>query len=292
MAWASGWKCTTYRPPTDHLFTVQLVHNYLFWVCIMKNREMTNWQEYLKKHVYNGRVEVKVIFTVVKQLIKQLQRKPRKNSEAWTGFEPMTSVIPVRCSTNWAMKPRWKQVKSEFNLYPLYEESKMMCIWYKSYIWSTVWCSTNWAMRPHWKQVKSELNLYPLYSMKRMRLCEWDGKVQRTRSFLKNLSLLQCSSETCEHKNKFWTPSELIQGWELVCPTGNSPSICTWVTENFTQVLGLSLLTVAFILLLLRRHWNTNSGQSYAFLLRLLTPRMPHSPLPGTEMQLCLHTHL
>ena len=27
-----------------------------------------------------------------------------------------------RGSTNWAMKPRRKQVKSEFNLYPLYEE--------------------------------------------------------------------------------------------------------------------------------------------------------------------------
>ena len=70
---------------------------------------------------------VKVIFAVMKQL-KQLQRKPRKKSEASTGFEPMTSAIPVRCSTNWAMKPRWKQVKSEFNLYTLYEENEM-CIY-------------------------------------------------------------------------------------------------------------------------------------------------------------------
>ena len=31
-------------------------------------------------------------------------------------------------STNWAMKPRWKQVKCEFNLYLLYEENNMMCI--------------------------------------------------------------------------------------------------------------------------------------------------------------------
>ena len=45
-----------------------------------------------------------------------------------TGFEPMTSMIPVQCSTDWAMKPRWKQVKSEFNLYPLYEESEIICI--------------------------------------------------------------------------------------------------------------------------------------------------------------------
>ena len=35
------------------------------------------------------------------------------------GFKPSTS-------TNWAMKPRWKQVKCEFNLYPLYEESDLL----------------------------------------------------------------------------------------------------------------------------------------------------------------------
>ena len=59
-----------------------------------------------------------------------------KKIEVSTGFEPMTSVIPVQCSTNWAMKPCWKQVKSEFNFPLLYEESEMMCIWYKSYIWT------------------------------------------------------------------------------------------------------------------------------------------------------------
>ena len=31
---------------------------------------------------------------------QQLQKKRSKNSEAPTGFEPMTSTIPVRCSTN------------------------------------------------------------------------------------------------------------------------------------------------------------------------------------------------
>ena len=39
-------------------------------------------------------LEVKEIFAVVKQL-KQSQIKPRKNSEAPTGFEPVTPVIPV-----------------------------------------------------------------------------------------------------------------------------------------------------------------------------------------------------
>ena len=30
--------------------------------------------------------------------------KPEK-TQAWTRFKPMTSVIPVQCSTNWAIKP-------------------------------------------------------------------------------------------------------------------------------------------------------------------------------------------
>ena len=44
-------------------------------------------------------IGVKEISAVVKKL-KQLQIKPRKHSEAPTGFEPMTSAIPVRCSTD------------------------------------------------------------------------------------------------------------------------------------------------------------------------------------------------
>ena len=63
----------------------------------------------------------------MKQL-KQLQKKAQKKYDASTGLEPMTSAIPVRCSTNWAKKPRWKQVESEFNLYTLFEESEIMCI--------------------------------------------------------------------------------------------------------------------------------------------------------------------
>ena len=70
-------------------------------------------------------LEVKEIFAVVKQ--HSCKESPEKNSEASMGFKPMTSAIPVQCSTNW-VKPCWKQVKSEFNLYPLYEESERMCI--------------------------------------------------------------------------------------------------------------------------------------------------------------------
>ena len=98
------------------------------------------------------RIEVKlVIFAVVK---------------VSTGFELMTSTIPVQCSTNWAMEPCRKQVKSELNLYPLYEEGKMMCISYKSYVWtadaSEKWsvnlarfCNESWDL---WKPFRDQLS--------------------------------------------------------------------------------------------------------------------------------------
>ena len=35
----------------------------------------------------------------------QLRKDARKKFRTSTGFEPVTSRLPVRCSTNWAMKP-------------------------------------------------------------------------------------------------------------------------------------------------------------------------------------------
>ena len=43
----------------------------------------------------------------------------KKKSGLQTGFEPMTSAIPVRCSTNWAMKPHIGSKASSFQLLKL-----------------------------------------------------------------------------------------------------------------------------------------------------------------------------
>ena len=43
---------------------------------------------------------------------KQLERRSLKKIRASTGFEPVTSALPMRCSTNWAMKPH---IGSEVN---------------------------------------------------------------------------------------------------------------------------------------------------------------------------------
>ena len=44
--------------------------------------------------------------------LKQLWNESLKKIQAWRGFEPMTSAIPVQCSPNWAIKP-YRRLKSD-----------------------------------------------------------------------------------------------------------------------------------------------------------------------------------
>ena len=58
--------------------------------------------------------------------LKQLRKESLKKIQARTGFEPMTSAIPVQRSTNWAIKPTGSWSLCEFVIYPLrwWDESK------------------------------------------------------------------------------------------------------------------------------------------------------------------------
>ena len=58
-------------------------------------KQMFAWQWITIIHT----LKVKAILTVIKQL-KQLQRKPRKNSEAPPELEPLTSTILMQCPTD------------------------------------------------------------------------------------------------------------------------------------------------------------------------------------------------
>ena len=52
------------------------------------------------------------ILAVFSQL-RQLRKESLKKIQAWTGIEPMTSAMPVQCSTNWA-KPTGSWSYCEF----------------------------------------------------------------------------------------------------------------------------------------------------------------------------------
>ena len=50
--------------------------------------------------------------------LKQLWNWSLKKIQTCTGFEPMTSAIPVKCCTNWAIKPTGSWPRCEFVIYP------------------------------------------------------------------------------------------------------------------------------------------------------------------------------
>ena len=73
---------------------------------------------------------------------KQLERRSlkKKKIRASTGFEPMTSAIPVRCSTNCAMKPH---IGSKVNLLSSFlpvQWNHVKKIWNNSYLY----CGMRW----------------------------------------------------------------------------------------------------------------------------------------------------
>ena len=59
------------------------------------------------KHIFEMRMKDQ-IEKRSSQLLRNLsscEKESLKKIQAWTGFEPMTSAMPVQCSTNWAIKP-------------------------------------------------------------------------------------------------------------------------------------------------------------------------------------------
>ena len=76
--------------------TLPTMHSIYSYTDIYQGLIQHFWQTavHIYIYIYKLTLEVKQIFTVVKKL-KQLQIKPRENSEAPTGFEPidMTFII-------------------------------------------------------------------------------------------------------------------------------------------------------------------------------------------------------
>ena len=74
------------------------------------------------------------------------ENKAWKKIQAWIGFEPMISGIPVQCSTNWANKPTrsWSACWFQINVW---SGKKMTGNIWKSYIFmSFIWKSYIWTI--------------------------------------------------------------------------------------------------------------------------------------------------
>ena len=72
------------------------------------------WNIYLN---CGWKINRRKILAVTTQL-KQLRKESLKKIQAWTGFELMTSAMPVQCSINWAIKPTGSWSYCEFVIYP------------------------------------------------------------------------------------------------------------------------------------------------------------------------------
>ena len=71
-----------------------------------------------------------------------MEGKSLKNIRASTGFEPVASAIPERCSTNWAVKPL---IGSEVNLLTSYLPVQWNDVKY-IYIKFILYCGCRWSL--------------------------------------------------------------------------------------------------------------------------------------------------
>ena len=91
--------------------------------------------EYEQKNPTNMTLKVKSDHRSKFVQFKQLERRSLKKTRASTGFEPVTSAIPVRCSTNWAMS-------NLLSSYLPVQWNDVRFIWNNSYLY----CGCRWII--------------------------------------------------------------------------------------------------------------------------------------------------
>ena len=88
-----------------------------------------------------------------------MERRSLKKIRASTGFEPVTSALPVRFSTNWAMKPH---IGSEVNLLHILHINSSRSIYfiYFTSIWFVLAAALDGILLPSNMAAKTTLCLY------------------------------------------------------------------------------------------------------------------------------------
>ena len=111
--------------------------------------------------------------------LKQLRKESLKKIQAWTGFEPMTSAMPVQCSTNWVIKPTGSW--SYCDLWSFIRSSNICFIYLHSFIHPSrvyyelkIWPAPSWLdssvgralhrhRRGHGFESRSSLNFFQAF---------------------------------------------------------------------------------------------------------------------------------
>ena len=115
--------------------------------------------------------------------LSSCEKKAWKKIQAWTGFEQMTSAMPVRCSTNWAIKPT-----GSWSYYSFIRSSNICFIYLHSFIHPsrvyyelTIWPAPSWLdssvgralhrhRRGHGFESRSSLNFFQAFFSQLLKL--------------------------------------------------------------------------------------------------------------------------
>ena len=77
------------------------------FLCLKRWRLITVYKWiYASSYTWTAENDIKIwLIIAVMHTTQTVVKLSLKKIQAWTGFEPMTSAIPVQCSTNWTTKP-------------------------------------------------------------------------------------------------------------------------------------------------------------------------------------------
>ena len=92
------WLSSSLPPP--HFYYVFVIRHFAFFLVPSRLQELNNYNSLLRYFMKVKSEHCSKFFQ-----FKQLETRSVKKIRASTRFEPVTSAIPVRYSTNWAMKP-------------------------------------------------------------------------------------------------------------------------------------------------------------------------------------------
>ena len=133
--WPLRYRCSATLPIE---LSSQLRVDY-FCELVIYPKKVKNTSEYMKVHVFELRRTL-CRYDWSSKLCLQLEKlklKPKKEINSWTGFEPLTSAIPMQCFiANWAIEPTESWPLCEFVIYPYWEGEEYKWTFESSYIWT------------------------------------------------------------------------------------------------------------------------------------------------------------
>ena len=117
MIWKNGWIAWNRRSAhwQKNSVSIFIQKSDKTQTVVLVLQTETYCEIYMKCILYCGCKWKWRVIVAVNFQFKQLKGRSLKSIRASTGFEPVTSARPVRCSTNWAVKPHSSYLSLKWN---------------------------------------------------------------------------------------------------------------------------------------------------------------------------------